>query len=165
VTFSCVLYTLCNANLTLDQYATNSISTASACAQEVVCSHQTGSSITSGGGFSEQFRRPTYQDAVVAAYLRAHGVRDNQTRLNARPTRVLKATGRTLMAPLLPLGRASALCDVHLSSLHSARAILTIKNARSHTTCSPPTHTPAQVTTPVLPPGGPRASRQPPPYR
>eukprot|EP00475_Leptophrys_vorax_P037869 TRINITY_DN6585_c1_g1_i1.p1 TRINITY_DN6585_c1_g1~~TRINITY_DN6585_c1_g1_i1.p1 ORF type:complete len:568 (+),score=140.45 TRINITY_DN6585_c1_g1_i1:310-2013(+) len=35
---------------------------------EIVCSSSTGGVITSGGGFSSIFSRPTYQDSQVAAY-------------------------------------------------------------------------------------------------
>ena len=36
---------------------------------EVVCSSDNGSVITSGGGFSKYFPRPSWQDSVVTAYL------------------------------------------------------------------------------------------------
>lgn len=37
--------------------------------EEIVCSSDQGSVITSGGGFSKYFPRPSYQDAVVTFYL------------------------------------------------------------------------------------------------
>ena len=36
---------------------------------EIVCSARTGGDITSGGGFSGQFKRPAWQDAAVTGFL------------------------------------------------------------------------------------------------
>ena len=41
---------------------------------EIVCSTDTGAMITSGGGFSNRFPRPSYQDAAVRLYLGRDGV-------------------------------------------------------------------------------------------
>ncbi|KAF0687563.1 Aste57867_20682 [Aphanomyces stellatus] len=54
-------------------------------ADEVVCSSALGSSITSGGGFSNKYARPAYQDDAVQAYL--------STR-NLPPSTFFNASGR-----------------------------------------------------------------------
>jgi tripeptidyl-peptidase I len=51
--------------------------------QEVVCSTQTGALITSGGGFSNDAPRPSYQDAAVKAWLAGDGLRPPRSDWNA----------------------------------------------------------------------------------
>eukprot|EP00913_Durusdinium_trenchii_P030922 g28962.t2 len=60
---------------------------------EIVCSTQTGSMITSGGGFSQRFARPDYQAEVIEEYLSQ--VKVNRSLFNAtgRGYPDLSATG------------------------------------------------------------------------
>ncbi|KDO27933.1 hypothetical protein SPRG_07208 [Saprolegnia parasitica CBS 223.65] len=56
---------LSKKDLTPDFFATD---------EEVVCSSELGALITSGGGFSNQYPRPSYQADVVAAYLNSSAI-------------------------------------------------------------------------------------------
>mmetsp|Transcript_2143 Transcript_2143/g.5035 ORF Transcript_2143/g.5035 Transcript_2143/m.5035 type:complete len:601 (-) Transcript_2143:91-1893(-) len=51
--------------------------------EEVVCSTQTGALITSGGGFSNDAPRPSYQDAAVKAWLASDSLRPPRSDWNA----------------------------------------------------------------------------------
>lgn len=51
--------------------------------EEMVCSTATGAAITSGGGFSDVFSRPSYQDSAVHGFLTQSGVAPSPRYFNA----------------------------------------------------------------------------------
>eukprot|EP00435_Cladocopium_sp_Y103_P051770 s141_g16.t1 len=95
---------------------------------EIVCSTQTGSMITSGGGFSQRFPRPQYQEDAIEEYLSQVNVNRSLFNSTGRGYPDISATGANV--PIIFQGRLTMVGGTSASSPIVAGLVALINGER-----------------------------------